>query len=84
MGDFSLSASKKYAELLNKRIDFKEYKKENDLRKDKMKFDFAIVATALVNNADCIFSYDPHVKNFGNGLIEVKELPDMATQISLW
>ena len=79
--DFDLLSAKKYAELLHVKLpDIKEYRTNNSIRNDKMKFDYAIVATAIVNNASCIYSYDPHLSKFANGIIEIKEIPPIPKQ----
>ena len=84
IGDFNILVAKKYAEILNPRLsEFKQYRKENEIRNDKMKFDIGIIATALVNNAKCIYSYDDNLKTFAKGLIDTFEIPAIPKQASL-
>ena len=48
-----------------------------DIRKEKMKLDHLIIANALAHNATCIYSHDTGLKKWANGIIDVKELPDL-------
>lgn len=82
--DFDLLASKKYAELLSTKLsNVKQYAQDNGIRKDKMKFDFGIVATAIVNNASIIYSHDPDLTKFASGLIDVRTMPSIPQQTSM-
>lgn len=81
---FDAFAAQKAAELMQRRSpEIKEYRQLNQVRRDKMKFDFAIVATALANEASCIFSYDDHVVKAADGLIPVREIPEMRIQTTV-
>jgi predicted nucleic acid-binding protein len=85
IGDFNRTVAAKYAEILQPHLkDFREYRKENEIRNDKMKFDIGIIATALVYNASCIYSYDKDLKTFASGLIDVNEIPAIARQSELF
>lgn len=46
-----------------------------ELRADRM-----IVATALAFGAECIYSHDRGVQTFGDGFIEVRDLPEAPSQ----
>jgi hypothetical protein len=66
----------KYAQLVHGRFD--ELKKaaiEADISRNKMKIDHMIVACAMVNNANCIYSHDNGLKKFAADRIDVRELP---------
>ena len=39
-----------------------------------------IVATAVAQKAECIYSYDKYVKTFAKGFIDVKEIPFIPEQ----
>jgi hypothetical protein len=63
----------KPSEIANKVIS--EQKTRAELRADSM-----IVAIAVAQKAECIYSHDKHVKNFAKGFIEVKEIPFIPEQ----
>ena len=78
--DFDVPSAMKCAELLQINYsDLKELIKNEGIRKDKMKFDFAIIATEITNNASCIYSNDPDLERFAKNLIEVKDLSSIWT-----
>jgi predicted nucleic acid-binding protein len=84
IGNFDARVASKCAELMhNKYSDFQHFRKENNIRKDKMKFDFAIVATAIEYGASCIYSHDPHLKSFAENLINVIEMPIFPKQLTI-
>ena len=52
---------------------------ELNTNKARMKTDYMIVATAVSNRLDCIYSDDRHeLKTFAGKYIEVLELPSIA------
>jgi predicted nucleic acid-binding protein len=85
IGDLNVAIAQKFAQLFASNKDLNTLLKEQEkLRKDKMKFDQVIVATALQYGANCIYSYDKHVKSFAKDKIEVNELPDIFKQKKLF
>lgn len=71
----------KYAQILNGKFeDVKKIGQENDWSRQKMKLDHLIIASAIANNATCIYSYDKGLKSFANNLIDVKEFPPAPTR----
>jgi hypothetical protein len=42
------------------------------------------VAISLTRKAECIYSYDPGVKKFSEGFIQVKEMPIIPEQLSIF
>ena len=73
---FDSRAALKYAEMLHGRVDeIKTIATNTDTTRQRMKADHMIIATAIVNNANCIYSTDKGLKAFSNGYIDVNELP---------
>lgn len=82
--EFSESTALKMAELYqNKYKDYKDFCKQEGIRKEKMKFDMAIVATAVESNCTCIYSHDPDIQKFANGIVEVKKMPSIMNQSTI-
>jgi len=81
IADYDLRVAQKSAELIFKKIsDLKAYCDENNLARDKMKFDHVIVATAIVYGCTCVYSDDPHIRKLCNGLINYEGMPDIKKQ----
>lgn len=75
--EFNVKASIIFGQIMQDRYaDLKKYRADNSVRKDKMKFDCAIVATALAFDAQMIYSHDPDVNFFAKDRIDVKKLSD--------
>jgi hypothetical protein len=75
--EFNTKASIIFGQIMQDRYaDLKEYRATNTVRKDKMKFDCAIVATALAFDAQMIYSHDSDILLFAKDRIEVKKLSD--------
>ncbi len=51
--------------------------------KNELKADCLIVATAVAREASCLYSHDSGVKKFGEGYIDVCEIPTIQGQIAL-
>jgi len=51
--------------------------------KAELKIDSLIVATAISQKAECIYSHDDGVKAFAQDYIEVKEIPFIPRQTSM-
>lgn len=85
VGILDLQVAMEYARIVGKRHEATARIIEQfSIRKDKMKFDHIIVATALLYGASCIYSYDDDVKKFADGLIDVKEMPDRYKEMLLF
>lgn len=79
VGSFDSIAVDKFAELMyNHYPDVKYMVSSGEVRKDKMKFDMAIAATAIVQGCDCIYSHDKKMAKVCKGFIEVKEMPRLS------
>jgi len=50
------------------------------LTRAQMRADCQIVATALVNRADCIYTYDVNIDKFACGLIRTEKMPEIGVQ----
>jgi predicted nucleic acid-binding protein len=85
VGNLDIPVAMEYARLLRKNegatIDTLE---QDKIRKDKMKFDHVVIATAIIHGANCIYSYDDGLKKFASGIIEVKEIPAIMQQSDLF
>ncbi len=51
-------------------------------KKNELKVDCQIVATAVSKKYLCIYSHDKDLQKFAKGFIEVKEIPDMQEQLT--
>jgi predicted nucleic acid-binding protein len=75
---FDARAALKYAQIMHGRFDeVKKIAAEQGRFKQEMKVDHLIIATAVVNNAECIYSYDNGLKAFASGFISVREFPPL-------
>lgn len=78
--DFDLRAASRYAQIIGSRLaELKQIAKDPDI-KNKMKIDHMIVSTALVHGANAIYTTDSHLNTFANGLIEVRDLPNLPAK----
>jgi hypothetical protein len=50
----------------------------------ELKADCMIVATAVAQGASCIYSHDDNLAGFANGQIDVRRMPDLASQLQLF
>lgn len=81
IADFDTRAALKYAEIMYGRVsEIKDLGDSNNIPRQKMKADHMIIATAIVNNANCIYSTDPGLRTFAKGYIDIRELPPVRTQ----
>ncbi len=81
IGEFNTLCAVRYANLLhNKFNDLKQFAHDNGIRREKMKTDFMVVATALAYNANVIFSNDKEVISYSKGLIPANNLPKISDQ----
>ena len=73
---FDTMAALKYAQILHSRFEeVKNTAKEENVTRQRMKIDHIIIATAIINKASCIYSYDVPLKKFATGFIDVREFP---------
>jgi predicted nucleic acid-binding protein len=52
--------------------------------REEMKADCQIVAIALTHGASCIYSYDDKLIKFAQGHIEVRQMPELSEQLSVF
>lgn len=57
--------------------------RDPDCTRVKMKIDFLVVAIAVANKADVIYSEDPHIKKFAAGFVDVEDVPVINYQLPL-
>lgn len=80
---FDALVAYKFAEMMHNYIGNKDYEwqrdyaKDNNVRKQKMKFDFMISAIAVANKSEAIYSEDSDVHAFAKPYIEVRKLPNI-------
>lgn len=75
---FDMRAASMYATMFRNRIEeLKKIAKENNIDQQKMKTDHLIIACAVVNGANCIYSHDIGIKTFGQKYIDIKDLPPL-------
>lgn len=81
VAQFDTRAASRYAQIMS--IKFEDLKRlaiDNGIRREKMKLDQLIMVCALVNGASSIYTNDSGLKNFSDGLIDVKELPPLLAK----
>lgn len=83
--DFDSRAAMKYGELLRLEnwTQALNIAKENNVRRQKMKIDHAIISCALVNGANGIFSDDKDIINFAKGVIPVHSMSSIPKQMEI-
>lgn len=85
VAEFDVRAATKYSQILNKNLpDLKKIAKEEGVSREKMKVDHLILACALVNGANTIYTNDRNLTSFANGLINAKSLPSRPIQNQLF
>jgi len=85
IGAFDMAASIKCAEMMHAITPAeKEFKEDKEITKAQMKFDYMIAAIAIVNEAECIYSEDEGLRKFCKGHIDVRGIPDLPEQTSLF
>jgi predicted nucleic acid-binding protein len=76
IAQFDSRAAMKYAEIMHARFEeIKTIANTTGIHRQKMKMDHIVIATAIVNEANCIYSTDGGLKAFANGYIDVNDLP---------
>jgi predicted nucleic acid-binding protein len=79
--DMDVRIAKKTAELMyDKMPNLKEYLSENNVARDKMKIDHIIAATAMVYKVDMLFSYDKHLKQLCDGIVNISSVPNIPKE----
>ena len=83
---FDIAAAHAFAKLWRQRqndglIDM--LKKEHGATRQELKADCMIVATALVQKAEALYSHDSNLRKFANGALPVLEIPLLSTQPGL-
>lgn len=58
-------------------------RKEFNISRNEMKFDMLIVATAMANKSECIYSEDAGVIKVADGFIETRKLPGYKQQTAI-
>lgn len=77
---FNQMAALKYSEILYNRFeDVRNIANETNSVKQRVKADHMIIATAIVNNANAIYTTDKGLKAFADGYIDVRDLPPIST-----
>lgn len=81
---FDERAALKYAEIMHERFEeVKDLAASTNNPRQKTKVDHMIIATALVYNANAIYSTDGGLKTFASGLIDVRDLPQPKTTATI-
>jgi predicted nucleic acid-binding protein len=76
--DFDQMAAMRYSHLfIGKMKELKKKAQQESIDRQKMKIDHLIVACAIVNRANCIYSHDNGIRAFGQTYIDVKDLPPL-------
>lgn len=70
-----------FAEIWNSKKNIKEEFKNGGVTREKFKADCLILAVAIKNKADCIYSYDDGLVKIAKGYIKVKEMPTYVEQL---
>jgi predicted nucleic acid-binding protein len=61
----------------------REIKDAYGLDRQQIRVDAQILAVAIVNSAEKVVSYDPHMPRLAQGRIAVEELPDIHEQMNM-
>jgi len=86
IGEFNTMCAIRYAEILHNRFeDLKQFAHNNGIRREKMKADFMVLATALAYNAHTLYTNDKGLLSIASGYIQACEIPKLpATQMDLF
>jgi predicted nucleic acid-binding protein len=77
----------KFAELMHNSLtdpELRQYRDENKVPKNKLKFDCMLVAIAITRGATKIYSNDPDLKRYAQGQIPVEIMPHVPFQTSIF
>ena len=79
---FDERAALKYAEMLHNRFaEVRNLAASTGTSRQRMKVDHMIIATAIVNNANCIYTTDNGLKAFASGHIDIRDLPTIREEL---
>lgn len=84
---FDTLAATKCAEMMRNyksSEELQQYRKDHKITNATIKYDHQIVAISCVRDCKCIYSYDKGLKNFADGYIEVKEMPNFGAQTDIF
>jgi predicted nucleic acid-binding protein len=85
---YDMKAAARCAHILRTNTDkgvYEEIKQEEPtITRNHLKVDFMIVAIAVANQANLIYSNDSHIKKFANGFIKTQTLSNHPTQMGLF
>lgn len=82
---FDLPASQMAARILGRRLEMQNIGRDYCLRRQKLKVDVFIVATAIVHHAERLISHDAHMAKLAEGTtLQVTEIPEIAEQKDLF
>lgn len=78
IADFDMRAASVYGHLFLNRIEeLKKVANQIGVDNQKMKIDHLIIASAMAQGANCIYSHDEGLKAFGQKYIDVRDLPPL-------
>lgn len=78
IADFDLRAASIYANMFRNKIEeLKKFGDEIGVDNQKMKADHLILASAIAQGANCIYSHDKGIRAFGQKYIDVRDLPSI-------
>jgi len=82
---FDAMAAIKFAKIWQSKSDDETIKRliNDGFRKNCLKIDSMIIATAITRNAECIYSHDNGLQKFASGDIDVREVPSLPGQLNL-
>ncbi|HTU22500.1 MAG TPA: hypothetical protein VMG10_30965 [Gemmataceae bacterium] len=82
---FDLPAARMAARILGRRLEMHRIESDHCVRRQQLKVDVFIVATAIVHHAERLISHDAHMGKLAEGTsLQVCEIPDLATQGELF
>jgi len=84
---FDLQASTNFAKIWQNRQHqgiVEELQRNHQAKREELKADCMIVAIAITRGSECIYSYDNKLKLFAKGYIEVREIPIILEQKTLF
>ncbi len=83
---FDLGCASRFALLWQRKNDegvVKDLMKNHDAKRQEVKADCLIVATAAQNKVDVIYSNDKKLRKFATGVVDAEDLPQIPVQQSL-
>lgn len=83
---FDILAATKFGELLHatlKDTEIRDYFRNKDIYKARMKFDCMIVSSAITRGVRCIYTHDADLARYAMGQIPIKLLSEIPAQLSV-